>query len=106
MEQSLFVGGVVCIAIFVGVAVPVLLQLRRTLRSAETFLETTGATLKQTLEEISSAAATLNHAAVGIEENTEGLARLFKGLGSVAGYLAKLRALFRGSEAPKAGADA
>jgi hypothetical protein len=97
MEQSLFVAAVICMVIIVGVAVPALLHLRRTLRSAEVFFETTGATLKQTLEEVSSAAAKLNHAAVRAEEDAQGLDRLFKAFGSAAGYIGKLRELFHGS---------
>jgi len=106
MEQSLFVAAIICIVILVGVAVPVLLQLRTTLRAAQVFLDGTGATLKQTLEDVSSAAATLNHAAGRIEEHTEGLERLFQGLGSVAGSLGKLRELFHKNSRPATEADA
>ena len=106
MEQSLFLAAVICIVIFVGAAVPALLQLRRTLRSAEVFLESTGVTLKQTLEEVSSAAATLNHAAVRIEENTKGLERMFKGFGSVAGYIGRLREFFHGNSRPATESEA
>jgi len=117
MEQSLFVAAVICIVVFVGVAVAVLLQLRRTLRSAEVFFESTDATLKQTLENVAGAATKLDRVAGRIEDNTEGLERLFKGFGSVAGYLGKLRESMHGSsraaagrvepsEAPKRGADA
>jgi len=41
MEQILVVAATVLVAVLVAVAVPALLQLRRTLRNAETFLETT-----------------------------------------------------------------
>jgi ABC-type transporter Mla subunit MlaD len=98
MDQSLLVVGVICIGIFVGVTVPALLQLRRTLRSAEVFLETTGATLRQTLEDVSDAAEKLNQVAGRIDENAETLRSLFNGLGSVAGLLGRLRELLHGNK--------
>ena len=106
MEQSLFVAAVICLVVFMGVAIPVLLQLRRTLRSAEVFLESTGETLKQTLEDVSGAAARFNHAAGRIEDNAEGLERLFKGLGSVAAYLGRMREWFHERSRPAAEPDA
>ena len=70
------------------------------------FLESTGVTLKQTLEDVSGVAATLNHAAGRVEETTEGLERSVKGFASVAGYVGKLRELFHGNSRPATEADA
>ena len=64
---------VVLLAVLVGAAVPALLQLRRTLRSAENVLESTGPKVDRTLEEVSEAAARINRLGKSLERDAEGL---------------------------------
>jgi uncharacterized protein YoxC len=64
---------VVLLAVLVGAAVPALLQLRRTLRSAEIVLESTGPKVDRTLEEVSEAAARINRLGKSLERDSEGL---------------------------------
>ena len=54
--------------VVVGAAVPAILQLRRTLRTAEEFLKSTGARLDRTLDEVSETAARLNRVGHDLEE--------------------------------------
>jgi uncharacterized protein YoxC len=64
---------VVLLAVLVGAAVPALLQLRRTLRSAEIVLESTAPKVDRTLEEVSEAAARINRLGKSLERDSEGL---------------------------------
>ena len=65
--------GVVLLAILVGALVPVLIQLRRTLHSAENVLNTTGPRLDRTLDEVSEAASRINGLGRSLEKDAEGL---------------------------------
>jgi len=65
--------GVVLLAVLVGALVPVLIQLRRTLSSAENVLNTTGPKLDRTLDEVSEAASRINHLGRSLEKDAEGL---------------------------------
>ena len=67
------ITGVVLLAILVGAVVPVLIQLRRTLRSAESVLDTTGPKLERTLDEVGEAAARINRLGKSLERDAEGL---------------------------------
>ena len=96
MEQMLLVAVVVLVAVLVGAAVPALLQLRRTLRAAETFLETTGARLNHTLDEASGAAAKIQRVAGHFEGGVAELQKLLGTAGSVADSLGELREALRG----------
>jgi uncharacterized protein YoxC len=64
---------VVLLAVLVGAVVPVLVQLRRTLRSAEGFLDTTAPKLHRALEEGGAAAERINGLAKSLERDAEGL---------------------------------
>src|SRR2546425_6019739 len=64
---------VVLLAVLVGALVPVLIQLRRTLQSAEHILNTTGPRLDRTLDEVSEAASRINHLGRSLEKDAEGL---------------------------------
>ena len=64
---------VVLLAALVGAVVPVLLQLRRTLQSAENVLNTTGPKLDRTLDEVGEAAARINRLGKNLEKDSEGL---------------------------------
>jgi len=64
---------VVLLAVLVGAVVPVLLQLRRTLQSAELVLNSTGPKLDRTLDEVGEAAARINRLGKSLEKDAEGL---------------------------------
>ena len=96
MEQILVVVAVVLVAVLVGAAVPALLQLRRTLRTVETFLETTGVHLNHALDQTSEAAARVHLVAGHIEGGVAELQKLLGAAGSVADSLGELRESLRG----------
>ena len=96
MENSLVVVAVTLVAVLVGAAVPALLQLRRTLRAAETFLETTGGRLNRTLDEASEAAAKIQRVAGHFEGGAAELQKLLGAAGSVADSMGELREALRG----------
>ena len=64
---------VVLLAVLVGAVVPVLLQMRRTLQSAENVLKSTGPKLDRTLDEVGEAAARINRLGKSLEKDAEGL---------------------------------
>ena len=64
---------VILLAVLVGALVPVLVQLRRTLQSAEKVLSTTGPRLDRTLDEVNEAAVRINRLGVRLEKDAEGL---------------------------------
>jgi len=64
---------VILLAVLVGALIPVLIQLRRTLQSAENVLNTTGPRLDRTLDEVSEAASRINHLGRSLEKDAEGL---------------------------------
>jgi len=64
---------VVLLAVLVGAVVPVLLQMRRTLQSAENVLKSTGPKLDRTLDEVGEAAARINRLGKSLEKDSEGL---------------------------------
>jgi len=76
-ESSMFstwqIVAVVLLAVLVGALIPVLIQLRRTLQSAENVLNTTGPRLDRTLDEVSEAASRVNHLGRSLEKDAEGL---------------------------------
>lgn len=96
MEQSLVVVAVTLVAVLVGAAVPALLQLRRTLRVAETFLETTGARLNHTLDEASAAAAKIRRTAGHFEGGAAELQKVLGAAGGVVDSVGELREALRG----------
>lgn len=76
MDILLLVTLAILAAVFVGFAVPVLLQLRATLRSAQSFLDTTGPRLDRTLDEITAAAERINRVAGEVESRIGKLSEL------------------------------
>ena len=96
MEQSLAAAVVVLMAVLVGAAVPALLQLRRTLRTMETFLETTGVRLNHALDQTSAAATKIQFVAGQIEGSVEELQNLLGAASGVAVSLGELRESLRG----------
>lgn len=65
--------GMILLAIIVGALIPVLVQLRKTLRAAETVLGSTGPKIDKTLDEVSEAAARINQVGRTLERDAEGL---------------------------------
>lgn len=63
----------VLLAVLVGAAVPVLLQLRRTLKRAEDVLDSTAPKVDRTLDEVTEAAARINRLGKTLEKDAEGL---------------------------------
>jgi ABC-type transporter Mla subunit MlaD len=67
----------VLLGVLIGVAVPALLQLRRTLKSAERFLDETGARLRRTLDSADRAVDRVDRIAVEIEGDLRHARALF-----------------------------
>jgi uncharacterized protein YoxC len=78
MNDTLSMVMVALVAIVVGAALPVLLQLYRTLKSAQAFLETTGRRMERTLDEVADATGRLNRVGAALEEGTTHLWSLFQ----------------------------
>ncbi len=77
------VVAVVLVAVLVGTAVPVLLQLRSTLKSLDTMINETRPRLNAVLDQAAEATSRVNRAAVALEE----------GMGRVRGVLGALESL-------------
>ena len=73
MMQTWQMVGLVLLAILVGAGIPALIQLRRTLLSAQSFLDSTGQRLDRTLDEVTDAAARINRLGKSLEQDAEGL---------------------------------
>ena len=78
-------------AVLVGVAVPALLQLRRTLKAAEQTLESTGRQVSQTLDRLTITLDRFEKTAVDLERGVGRVSSLFDALGGVGDSLAKIR---------------
>ena len=78
MNATLAVVAVALLAIVVGALLPVLVQLYRTLKSAQVFLETTGRRMERTLDEVAEATSRLNRVGASLEEGTAHLRILFQ----------------------------
>ena len=85
------IATVVLLAVFVGIAIPVLLQLRRTLAAAEVVLEKTGKRVDEALDEFSETAKRINNLAKELEEGAARVRVLFDVAGDVGKTAAKLR---------------
>jgi uncharacterized protein YoxC len=98
--------GVVLLAVLVGALVPVLFQLRVTLKSAQRFLESTGRRLDRTLDEVSETTQRLNRLGSEFEEGANHAQVFFKSIGELGRSLAEIRELvhtaaaFSGAVAP------
>jgi uncharacterized protein YoxC len=75
---------VVLIAVLVGTSIPVLVQLRATLRQAEQSLRTTGERVDRTLDEAQIAAERLNRLLSGLDGGEKQLAGLLTSIGQLA----------------------
>ena len=75
--EPLALVALVLLALLVGAALPALLQLRRTLRSAEEFLHSTGRKLDRVLDEVTEATGRLNRVAGSLEEGSRAFQQVF-----------------------------
>jgi uncharacterized protein YoxC len=83
------------LAVLVGVAVPVLLQLRSTLATAEKTLESTGKRLDVALTELTETLGRVNKAAGELERGTQKLVPVFDAIhGLVEGFQKVKSSLF------------
>lgn len=78
-------------AVLVGAAVPVLLQLRRTLKMAEQTLDTTGRRLNEVLDEVTTTLTRVNRASEEMESGLKRVSSLFETLGGIGDALVKVR---------------
>ena len=78
-------------AVLVGVAVPVLLQLRKTLKAAEQTLETTGRHLNDALDQLSITLERVNKASQELERGMNRVSSLLAALGGIGDALGKVR---------------
>jgi uncharacterized protein YoxC len=77
--------------VLVGAAIPVLLQLRRTLRAAEITLDTTGRKLNDALDQLSTTLERVNGAADELDKGVKRVSSLLAALGSLGDALVKVR---------------
>jgi uncharacterized protein YoxC len=82
---------VVLAAVLVGVAVPVLLQLRKTLKRAEDTLESTGRHLNDALDQLSITLERVNKASQELERGMNRVSSLLAALGGIGDALGKVR---------------
>jgi uncharacterized protein YoxC len=78
-------------AILVGVAVPVLLQLRKTLKAAEETMESTGRHVNETLDQLSITLLRVNRASEELERGMSRASSLLAALGGIGDALGKVR---------------
>lgn len=91
MPQSAVWIVVALLAILVGAAVPVLLQLRRTLETAERTIASTGSRVDVALTELSETLGRLNRVSEEIERRTQELGSFFDALRGVRDSVVKVK---------------
>ena len=82
---------VVLAAVLVGVAVPALLQLRKTLKEAENTLATTGRHVNDALDQLSVTLDRVNRASAELEGGVNRVSSLLTALGGIGDALVKVR---------------
>jgi uncharacterized protein YoxC len=82
---------VAIVAVLVGAAIPVLLQLRTTLKAAEKTLETTGRHVNDALDQLSLTLERVNKAADELESGVTRVSSLLSALGGIGDALSKVR---------------
>ena len=79
------------LAILVAVAVPVLLQLKRTLQTTERTIESTGQRLDVVLSELSETLGRVNRAATELERGTQKILPVFDALHGITDGIQKVK---------------
>ena len=87
----LALAAVLLLAVLVGIAIPVLLQLRSTLKTLESVLKKTGRNLDEALDEITSAAQRVNVLGKELEEGATRMRMLFDVAGDIGKGLGKIK---------------
>ena len=82
---------VALVAVLVGAAIPVLLQLKKTLKAAEQTMEVTGRHLNEALERLSITLERVNRAAGELENGVNRVSSLLSDLGGIGDALSKVR---------------
>jgi len=82
---------VALVAVLVGAAIPVLLQLRRTLKAAEETLVTTGRHVNEALDRLTITLERVNSAADELERGVNRVSSLLEALGGIGDMLGKVR---------------
>ena len=95
MTQAPLWIAVALFAVLVGVTVPVLLQLRRTLTSADQTLDNLDRRLGHALDEVSKTLGYVNRSAEQVEHVTKRLGGLFQTASRVGGTLQRVRSSVR-----------
>jgi uncharacterized protein YoxC len=83
MVQTWQAIALVLLALLVGAAVPTLLQLRRTLKKAETLIDTTGPRLDRALDDVNQALERINRVGEGVQEGAQRLRPVLDAVGSL-----------------------
>lgn len=81
--EAVLVASLALLALLVGAAIPALVQLRRTLRSAQDFFETTGRRADALIRELGETARRLNRVTDAVEAKGRTLAAALDALRSV-----------------------
>lgn len=82
---------VALVGVLVGAAIPVLLQLRKTLKAAEETLDTTGRHMNQALDQLSTTLERVNRASEELERGVTKVSSLLSALGGIGDALLKVR---------------
>ncbi len=79
------------VGVLVGAAIPVLLQLRKTLKAAEETMEVTGRHLNDALDQLSITLVRVNRAADELEGGVKRVSSLLTALGGIGDALVRVR---------------
>ena len=91
MPQAAVWVAVGLLAVLVGAAVPVLIQLRKTLATVETTLQSTAQRVDAALAGLTETLERVNKAAAELERGAQKMASLFEVLGGIGDALGKVR---------------
>ncbi len=93
--NALLIAAVILLAVLVGAAVPVLIQMRGTLKSAQTVLDRVGPRVEQTLDDIDAAVVRLDRVIERLEKGSEKANELFDAAASLGSQVRRLRRSMR-----------
>lgn len=91
MQETWIIVGVVLLAVLVGATVPVLIQLRSTLRTARELLDRVGPKLDGTLTQVREVSQRLNRVGGGLEKSTKRAQLLLDAAGDMGEAIQGLR---------------